>query len=69
MRSNATSPPAATPRPARRRRYLHRLLPLLDQAEIRTALPAGPEQPLGHGEPSTVVAARVAAARAASAAR
>ncbi|GAA1563238.1 YifB family Mg chelatase-like AAA ATPase [Dactylosporangium maewongense] len=60
---------ACTCSPARRRRHLHRLRPLLDRIEIRALLPSGPAQPPGRGEPSMVVAARVAAARTAAAAR
>ncbi|WP_432995906.1 ATP-binding protein [Dactylosporangium sp. CA-233914] len=58
--------------PARRRRYLSRLRPLLARVEIRASLPPTPYEPATTAwrpEPSTIVAARVAAARAAAAAR
>jgi magnesium chelatase family protein len=57
--------------PEQRHRYLRRLAPLLERVELRVTLPAlaasSDDQP--GGEPTSTVAARVAQARAAAAAR
>jgi magnesium chelatase family protein len=55
--------------PARRRRYLRRLQPLLARVDIRASMPPMPLPGASPGESTAVVAARVARARAAAAAR
>jgi magnesium chelatase family protein len=64
-----SEPDGCTCTPTRRRRYLHRLQPLLGRVDIRASMPPMPPPGATPGEPTAAVAARVARARAAAAAR